>query len=211
MKIHTRKVMSIITALALMASTYSLTISGVTDKKDTVTTDDKNVVTCLSDNAMSYSDYNNEKGNFKIAEQDIIVNNFSVAELSGNTRIGSCFSKEDALILEDGAMIFSVVIPENAKYNFMLNYAVIQKNADLNLGIKIDGEYPFSEAQEIFLPSIYSDANEVRTDDSGNEFSAEQTLYGDFVKKALYDRNGIELFPYCFAFNAGEHTISMEI
>ncbi len=145
----------------------------------------------------TYSSYLSENKNMKSGIEDVF---FSYDNLNIPLRM----KDSDKIILTGD-------FKESGLYNISLNYKALEGKSDINIGIKIDGSYPFENADEIYLPAMWKDGSEIRKDDFGNESSPEQVLYSDFRKVSLADTTGAETYPYKFAFSAGKHTVELQI
>ena len=77
------------------------------------------------------------------------------------------------------------------------------------MGIEIDGETPFYEADSIELPRRWANSTEVKTDDSGNQYIPMQEELALFSQIALYDETGAQVYPFMFYLEKGEHKLKI--
>ena len=121
------------------------------------------------------------------------------------------FSVDSAAHFEDCTVTYKFNVENNGLYNIGLNYMInddSQENAELS--VKINGKTPFDLAENITLYRYWKDNGEVRKDASGNETAPLQMNFGEYVTEFLRDKRGVENRPYCFYFEKGENTLSLE-
>ena len=112
----------------------------------------------------------------------------------------------------DGKVEFSVDIPSDSFYNIKLFYRHFGDSSNkIKVGLKIDGNYPFPESEELSLWRFWQNStDEPQTDDDGNEFSPEQVAVEAYRPQFLRDETGIITEPYKFALSGGKHTVTVE-
>ncbi|MGD9604767.1 MAG: extracellular solute-binding protein [Bacilli bacterium] len=72
--------------------------------------------------------------------------------------------QEGLYIPEIGDVSWTVNVPKAGQYTISLTYYPIEgRSSEINRGLKINGEYPFSEASSFVLPRIWEDAFDVST------------------------------------------------
>lgn len=153
------------------------------------------------------ADYKNATKEYNSYSSDWTLLENTVATLEAEY-----LNEKNVLLLQEGKISYKVNVEENAKYNVFIKYKVINEDGlNAKIGVQIDGKTPFQQAATIEIPCYWENATDIRSDDFGNEFAPEQSQYDGFVKKALYDRSGIVLHPYEFAFSKGEHEITIEM
>lgn len=120
----------------------------------------------------------------------------------------------DAVLLPQGTgtLTYELEVPQTALYTLSLRYASLEGNGlDIRVGLRIDGEYPFSEAAELSFPRMWHNESETwKQDKDGNDLTPEQTEYRDMVDQPARDGLGVEVEPYVFRLTAGRHTITVE-
>lgn len=105
---------------------------------------------------------------------------------------------------------FEIEVAQDGLYNIGMSYkAADSANGALEFGIKIDGEYPYSEAKEFYLSRIYCDEGGNRVDGMGNEFAAKQIPYDDFYFATLTDITKWTNDEYYVYLTAGVHSVSI--
>ena len=147
------------------------------------------------------------------AKQDIVIAGTKFAPSSG-AKVAVDDSSFERKVLswknEAGAVTCEFTSPDDAKYYFHLFYGTMEgSGADIRFGIKIDGEFPFLEAQEVSFKRSFENVGKVRSDQAGNEFAPEQGerfgLYDDYAMDSL----GRESEPFVFRLGAGKHTLEL--
>lgn len=139
------------------------------------------------------------------APLEISVENYSVSSDSASVY-------EEALIWNDGkgTVSWSFSVPETALYNLEIVWKAMSTGVDITLGVKLDGEYPFAEAEKISLKRAWKNITEKpRTDAQGNEYAQEQTEIEDYQSTVMYDDTGITVEPYLFYLTQGEHMLTL--
>ena len=120
--------------------------------------------------------------------------------------------KDDGLYFsnETGAATWDVQIPADGWYAVAFTYSGVEGgSSDMELGLEIDGEYPYSEAERFVLPRIWVNDGETRQDSNGNQFAPEQKEDYAIQKKPLRDVNGFVSEDLNVYLTAGAHTITL--
>ena len=94
------------------------------------------------------------------------------------------------IVLEKEPINFDVKVEYSGLYRIGMSYKALEtKMSTVKIGLKIDGEYPYSNMEELDFPRMWMDEDSVvRTDDLGNEFASQQVLYNNyFYNEALDD------------------------
>lgn len=106
---------------------------------------------------------------------------------------------------------WEVEVPKAGLYNIRLDYYTIQsRGVDVERIIKINGEVPFSGADTLLLSRMWKDASEVKRDNQDNEIRPSQIESFGWQSAYLRDSMGYSVDPYCFYFNEGVNTITLE-
>ena len=107
---------------------------------------------------------------------------------------------------------FDITVPASGLYKLGINYkGEGEDNGDFVFGLKVDDNYPFSEAKELNLFRIFCDEpGGNRKDAQGNEFSPRQIHYDGFFYDEVTDVTRWTDDEYLFALSEGEHTITLD-
>lgn len=131
---------------------------------------------------------------------------------------------EDALIFNavDSSAEWTVDVPKAGWYKVGFTYSSVEgsgSGADMELGLMVDGAYPFAEAENFVLPRTWQDIIEdidgdgeldyVREDPKGNQFAPEQEQVFEAKKEPLRDLNGFVTEDLCLYLTEGMHSLSL--
>lgn len=133
-----------------------------------------------------------------------------------NTYVASPMASEDIEIqlnklLSSEPLTFNVEAPSDGFYHVGMSYmAVDDAMGDLEVGMQIDDNYPYTAAKEFMFPRMWKDAEqENNVDDYGNEFSAQQIPYDDFYFNITANGNSEEGEDYLIHLSKGVHKITL--
>ncbi len=109
-----------------------------------------------------------------------------------------------------GEIIWNFSVPVAGAYCLAIDYFPIEsKNADIKLGIKIDGEYPFSEAESVTFKKLYKNKNDEKAyDNRGNEILSEKVQVSRIISDYARSWLGDIAEPFYFNLSAGSHTLT---
>ena len=155
------------------------------------------------------NDYNAyiEKMPNDLATQAIVLNAADATVNAGVTM------KEDvALMSDDGIVTWKTEIPASGWYTVAYTYSGVEgtSGADIELGLKVDGKYPYSEAERFVLPRIWVNDGPMREDSNGNQFAPEQKEHYEARKQPMRDVNGFISEDLRIYLTAGEHKLAVE-
>ena len=119
----------------------------------------------------------------------------------------------DALIFNAmGAQVtWNVTVPQTGWYKVSFTYAGVERegsSSDMELGLMVNGVYPYYEAQRFVLPRTWVDAGPIR-ESGGNQFAPEQEESFEYNTVALRDVNGFVTDDLCIYLEAGEQTLTI--
>ncbi len=117
---------------------------------------------------------------------------------------------EGVLTPDESEVTWKVNVPQAGMYNILLEYLTTKsRGADIEREILINGEVPFAGASTLTFSRLWTDAEEVRKDNQGNDIRPSQTEV--FDRQAVYckDDMGYQTEPYAFHFEEGENTITL--
>ncbi len=218
MKKYSLRTLAWLLVMVMLISAASVSVLAVPADQQDITTaaPDSSAVTDTvdaADGSSDYVSYQNSNAGIPAAKEDIVVPAIKFDSESGSdVKTGEKYGKTDVLLWEsrNGSVSYVFDVPEDAVYNIEFEYSLLDSSErDLDLGIMIDGAFPFTEAEELELPRMWQDATDFRTDDIGNQFAPEQVSYQGYVKKALYDASGASVYPMEFKLTKGKHTVTV--
>lgn len=199
------KGISICIAVILFTTVNFITVNAKNGSLNTVETIIEN----------TYFDYKNSLEFVQYSGESILLENSLVnLELADNAVLKNEFlDAKNVLYWEDsnGTVTWEFDVPQDAKYNILIQFRPLKTETNVKFCIKLDGEVPFDALKEIELSSEWKNTElTVRKDSKGNEIAPEQTLAEGFFDCILSDKTGVELLPFEFNIKAGKHTISLE-
>lgn len=168
-----------------------------------------------------YKQYISEHASIAVSSSDdavVLSGAQGVAEegqaqaLADYTIEGTDISKKDVLDWStgEGSVTYTFTVPKTALYNFSLTFLPPENGVNVELGLLLDGEHPFSETTSLkFTRDWVNVSDEFREDDKGNQIAPEQKLTGDFVSRLAEDNTGVNLEPFMFYLTEGEHTVTL--
>ncbi len=162
----------------------------------------------------SYGAYLDKYKNVKNAESEIVISASKYLESTlSKLKVSECEKVEDALITngDEGEITWKFEVSESALYEVYLSYYQLNgRNSPIDIGIKLDGEFPFKEAKSNEFDRIWRDDSGILTDNNGDQYTpsiseAPQWKVNAFKdKKGYYGNN-----PYSFYLSEGTHTITL--
>jgi len=104
---------------------------------------------------------------------------------------------EDAVRLEpDGYIEWTFTVPEEARYTLGIRYAAEQDDGrDLTIGLQLDGQTPFTQAEATPLSRVWRDGP-ARQDSRGNDLIPEQEEIIAWQDTRLIDNSSYMTEPY---------------
>ena len=150
---------------------------------------------------------------YSAAQSDIEINGVDYSSISGaKVKRDDNFYGKRVLRWENeaGFITYKFSALKNADYCFKLFYGTLEgSGSDIRIGIKIDGKYPFSEAEELSFKRSFRNSGDVRADKWGNQFAPEQKEEFGILSGYAEDSLGRESEPFRFSISAGEHTLQI--
>ncbi len=110
-----------------------------------------------------------------------------------------------------GTVTYNFTVEEAGIYNMeFLYYTIAGASTTIDVGIRIDGEYPFTACKDITLDRYWKDASAIRKDSKDNELKPTQIEKDKWVTYIVKDKEGLFNDPYIFYLEAGDHTLTLE-
>lgn len=111
---------------------------------------------------------------------------------------------------EWGYIEWDVYVPEAGLYNIEVTYYPVEgRGTAIERSIEINGEVPFDGASYLTFSRVWGDAEDIRTDNQGNELRPAQREHPMWQTKVLSDSMGSYTEPYKFYLNEGKNTIRL--
>lgn len=152
----------------------------------------------------TYSEYITNVGNKKDSTETLCFSGVVV---------DSQYEGKDAVtIKENGTWSIPVVVNEEGFYNVSMDYyPVTSGTSSIKIGVLIDGELPFSEADNISLKRVWKDSEEKEFDAQGNQIRLPSKEKPKWMTATLTDASGFIGAPFRFYLSEGEHTITLSV
>ena len=191
MVILKRSILRILTSVLLIISLITANIVVSAEKAETAPeTTDAQAVT-VPENDSSYSTYLSLYSESKTTTEDVVY--------------------DINAVLDTEAIEFDVTVPQTGIYYIGMRYKSLDKQmSDFRMGLKIDGSFPYNEAERMEFPRMWCDeVGQNLVDDMGNEFAAQQVQYTDFFYNEAIDETAQKGDKYIIYLTEGTHKISL--
>ena len=117
---------------------------------------------------------------------------------------------EGVLTPDESEVTWKADIRQAGMYNIRIEYLTTpSRGADIEREILINGEVPFAGASTLTFSRLWTDAEEVRKDNQGNDIRPSQKEVYDRQTAYCKDDMGYQTEPYAFHFVEGENTITL--
>ena len=156
-----------------------------------------------------------ESGNFQISEQNIARD--ESYEVYKGTHQGQrpvvCYTalaEGNSPVLEQGGqMTCSFTVLEAGFYKLRVTYIPLEATIrEIEMGLQINGEIPFFQAEALRLPKEYVFDHNFKKDGNGHDIRPESMVLNESVTCCLYDPAGL-YGAYDFFFAQGENTVTL--
>lgn len=131
---------------------------------------------------------------------------------SGDISVLSEFEGRSGCIYtgDESEVTFTVEVPESGFYNLYLDYyAVEARGVDVERQVLINGEVPYSDADNLVFTRMWKDNGESVFDNQGNEIRPEQSEVFGWQSSYFKDSMGYQRSPLLFYFECGSNTVSL--
>ncbi len=114
-------------------------------------------------------------------------------------------------VIDSEPISFTTEVQTDGLYTVGMCYKALDTDTEnLCFGLKIDGEYPYSEAESFELPRMWCDAEgDNRVDGLGNEFAAQQVIYDGYYFNTVIDEALVNGYEYYLYLTAGVHSVTI--
>lgn len=112
---------------------------------------------------------------------------------------------------EDSYVEWEVEVSQGGLYQIFMEYYPVQsRGVDIERKLYINGEVPFLGADTLSFTRLWTDKNEVKQDNQGNDIRPSQVDVPNWIGSFFKDDSGYYAQPYTFYFNEGKNTIGLE-
>ncbi len=104
----------------------------------------------------------------------------------------------------------TVTVPSTGLYRFALSFFPLSDDyLDLETAVTVNGETPFTEADQIILYKRWQADSAFGIDRYGNDFYGSQSQVDAWIDQSFYDPMGLYVEPLAFRLEAGANTITL--
>ena len=160
----------------------------------------------------TYTGYLNEHADAHDMTCEAEIDLFDYAS-SGKVEVYTNYEGTDKALFTDtdSSVSFHVQVPQTGYYNLYMEYLIPEsRGVAAERGVRINGEFPFEDAQNITFTRIWTDGGEVKTDNQGNQIRPTQIEVYDWQSSCFEDDMGYITEPYRFYFEKGDNEITLE-
>lgn len=113
-----------------------------------------------------------------------------------------------------GAATWKVSVAKDGMYALKLEYRALEgKRSEIRMAVKLNGEYPFAQAENIMFTRLFRDVrsqeDEFEQDSRGNQIKPQTEEVFTWQAAPFMDADGMYSVPLLFYFKSGENTISL--
>jgi len=207
---YTRFLLAILVAVMLLMTGIPFSVLAQEPGENLSATGGQTIDFVREKSYFSYYDENKDKTR---PSEAVALKADSMTDSKGVTLLDQHQGRENVLsFAEEGGWVeFTADVPAGI-YHLELQYIATEGNhTDLEVGVKIDGSFPFDDAQVVTLTRIWRDHSKISQDEDGNDILPGQEEVCDWVAQKLFNRQGFYNEPYIFSFTEGRHTVQIEL
>lgn len=148
---------------------------------------------------------------FSDASESVILSAENAVTEQG-TVYNADFNGKPAVVFGDGIgeAVWNFSVPQDGNYNVLFHFLPIEsKKLDIEIGMKIDGKYPYKDAEGFNLNRVFKNATDILTDKSGNDYNPQQIEVIDWHKEYFKSNSGNYDTAMSLSLTAGEHTLTI--
>ena len=195
----------------------TLTIEKEEDKDDSGSTI-KNIMNTGNRDA-AYSAYYERHKNDVFPKTEIVIEAASGSletDEKGNTpkaSVSDYMNQEQCLIWDNsrGNVTYEFDVEQAGNYSLeFFYYTIAGKTTTIDVGVKIDDEYPFTACNDITLDRYWEDESDIRKDSRDNELKPTQVQKDMWIRYPVKDKEGLFNYPYFFNLSSGHHKLTIE-
>ena len=195
-------------SLAAVMLFESATLVGAQTLADRLNYTDDSAVTDILFDTYYYTEYLKDND---LGAADSFSSDIDILAFEGNGLVKEDKEKGQVIYTDhvNTDVTYKFTVPTDGMYEFFVDYYCVDGNLqDISRGIKIDGEYLFEEAKNVFFKRSFVDANKPKRNNLGDEVMPSQIEVKRWMTTGLYDNAGMYGETLKFALKAGEHKIT---
>lgn len=137
--------------------------------------------------------------------------NVSVDILSAEAGEGISVVPEGLRTDNNSTAVWHVDVPEEGLYQLQIKYMTVEsRGVDMERILRINGQVPFSGADQLIFSRLWRDSAAPKRDNQGNDIRPSQEEVFDWQTVFCRDSLGYITDPYFFHFDKGDNVISLE-
>lgn len=163
----------------------------------------------------AHSDYHNYVNQFSLnyPNEAISIDLSSYTDSKDVTYLGAHLGENSVIeTLESSFVTYEVDINEAGFYRILITYypeTEHSTSANIERGIKINGEYPFLGSENVTFLRIWGSKEAIKKDIYGNDIRPSQIELPKWTKSYIKDNSGYITEPYLFYFRKGINEITL--
>lgn len=213
MRKNIKKILIIVAVIVIVAIiAFILSLQGVEDFHEKYAGTDLTRDVEGMERAGTYTGYLNEHADARDMTCEAEIDLFDYTS-AGTVEVYTNYEGTDKALFTDtdSSVSFHVQVPQTGYYNLYMEYLIPEsRGVAAERGVRINGEFPFEDAQNITFTRIWTDGGEVKTDNQGNQIRPTQVEVYDWQSSCFEDDMGYITEPYRFYFEKGDNEITLE-
>lgn len=213
MRKNIKKILIIVAVIVIVAIiAFILSLQGAEDFHEKYAGTDLTRDVEGMERAGTYTGYLNEHADARDMTCEAEINLFDYTS-TGTVEVYTNYERTDKALFTDtdSSVSFHVQIPQTGYYNLYMEYLIPEsRGVAAERGVRINGEFPFEDAQNITFTRIWTDGGEVKTDNQGNQIRPTQIEVYDWQSSCFEDDMGYITEPYRFYLEKGDNEITLE-
>ena len=160
----------------------------------------------------TYTGYLHEHEGATYPGKTVDIDIFDYTAEGGDVEVVANYHDEaKALFTDTESMVtFNVDVPESGYYYVKMDYLIPEsRGVAAERSIYINGELPFTDANNLTFTRIWTDGGDIKVDNQGNQIRPTQVEVYDWQSSYFRDDMGYITDPYTFYFDKGAQTISL--
>lgn len=213
MRKNIKKILIIVAVIVIVAIiAFILSLQGVEDFHEKYAGTDLTRDVEGMERAGTYTGYLNEHVDARDMTCEAEIDLFDYTS-TGTVEVYTNYEGTDKALFTDtdSSVSFHVQVPQTGYYNLYMEYLIPEsRGVAAERGVRINGEFPFEDAQNITFTRIWTDGGEVKTDNQGNQIRPTQIEVYDWQSSCFEDDMGYITEPYRFYLEKGDNEITLE-
>lgn len=213
MRKNIKKILIIVAVIVIVAIiAFILSLQGVEDFHEKYAGTDLTRDVEGMERAGTYTGYLNEHADARDITCEAEIDVFDYTS-TGTVEVYTNYEGTDKALFTDtdSSVSFHVQVPQTGYYNLYMEYLIPEsRGVAAERGVRINGEFPFEDAQNITFTRIWTDGGEVKTDNQGNQIRPTQIEVYDWQSSFFEDDMGYITEPYRFYLEKGDNEITLE-